>query len=252
MDVEWITIPKSRANTGFTERDLERLAELYPVLGPEWYAPCACSEVDIEAFQIAKYPVTWQDFCSFLNCSGNNAVDGMPWFWEESPYSLILKSSDSYKVRTGADLHPVTGVSVDGARAYAEFASARLPTKSEWECAARDQTMTLWPWGDCPPGDQCNHWEAEPVGRVDVMINLNDGRGTTPVDVFEPNRLGIFDMLGNVWEWCDTGRSDGSAVLKGGCWNDILPIVTLPGFEHSVPRHYRITYTFGLRLARSL
>jgi formylglycine-generating enzyme required for sulfatase activity len=253
MHNDWLTIPKSTVRVGFDAQDLDRLTSMYPLLGPEWYAECPSLEVDVDEFQIARYPVTCRDFCHFLNSTRNGIENGVPWFWEDSPYSLISLTSGSYMPHRGAELHPVTGISICGARAYAEFSSARLPTAFEWERAAKNRAQPLWPWGDRGPEDRCNHWEANPANRLNVMADLNDGRGTTPVDFFEPNELGVFDMLGNVWEWCEGNRDDDrAAALKGGSWNDILPIVTLPSFAHSVPPHYKLTYTFGLRLARGI
>ncbi|EHI11629.1 formylglycine-generating enzyme family protein [Mycolicibacterium thermoresistibile] len=100
--------------------------------------------------------------------------------------------------------HPVVQIAYPDAQAYARWAGRRLPTEREWEYAARAGADTVYPWGD----------EARPGGRL--MANTWQGRfpyrndgaagwiGTSPVGAFPPNDFGLFDMIGNVWEWTTT------------------------------------------------
>lgn len=120
-------------------------------------------------------------------------VDGATWRHPEGPGSNI-------KNRWA---HPVTQVSWNDASAYAAWIGKRLPTEAEWECAARGGLVQKpFPWGD----------EREPEGRhmmnvwQGVFPTLNteaDGYyGTAPARSFKPNRFGLYNMTGNVWEWC--------------------------------------------------
>lgn len=121
------------------------------------------------------------------------AVEGANWMCPEGKESVFPDRAD----------HPVVQVSHNDAVEYCKWANKRLPTEAEWEYAAKGGTQyENFPWGEdffLEGKFNCNIWQ----GEFPIENTLEDGfANTAPAKSYQPNGYGIYQMIGNVWEWC--------------------------------------------------
>jgi formylglycine-generating enzyme required for sulfatase activity len=115
---------------------------------------------------------------------------GASWRHPEGPSSSI----------NGREDHPVVHIAYEDALAYCKWAGKRLPTEAEWEFAARGGLNTVNVWGPEPvDASRCNIWQ----GRFPDVNTSEDGFArTAPVRSYPSNGYGLYEVAGNVWEWC--------------------------------------------------
>jgi formylglycine-generating enzyme required for sulfatase activity len=234
----------------------------------------------------------WANYCGYCTVVGSTVRDAIGGSTEElldlEYYSEIVFSDAMFAVEEGMEDHPVRFLSWYGAAAYCDWLSLRagltraygrgswecnydapynaegyrLPTEAEWEYACRAGTMTPFYTGDClDAGTEANYEGIYPY--ADCPSGLNIG-ATVPVGSYPANDFGLYDMHGNVYEWCTDGYEEygddetdpvgpgywDDRVFRGGCWRypanrcrsadrSFVPL----GFNHSV---------IGIRPTRSL
>lgn len=198
-------------------------------------------------FALGRFPVTFDEYDRFCKASVRQKPGAESW---------------------GRGSRPVINVSWDAAIAYCAWLSRqtgqtyRLPTEAEWEYACRGGSDTLWSFGDDESG----------AGLAEhAWFCANASAKTQPVGQRQPNRYGLYDMHGNLWEWVqDCWHADGYAraptdgaawqwadggdcdchVLRGGCWNSTRR--ELRSASRSKQTAYQEAKDVGFRVARDL
>jgi len=168
--------------------------------------------VYLDAFYIDVYEVTNNQYAKFMRDTSHEA----PAYWDDPIFGLSNR--------------PVVGVSLRDAQDYCKWAGERLPTEAEWEKAARGGlSARSYPWEGEISHRHANYYG---IGIGDIYDSI-----TAPVGSFPPNGYGLYDMSGNVSEWCSdwyddnyykisprinpTGPTWGkNSVIRGGSWGD--------------------------------
>jgi formylglycine-generating enzyme required for sulfatase activity len=163
-DIEFVNIPGGTFMMGSPETEFGREDDEVK------------HQVTVSGFKMSKYPITFEQFDKFCEATGRKK----PWSQERGKL-------------------PVSQVTWYDAQAFAEWMGCRLPTEAEWEYAARANTTTPFYTGDCLTTDQANYNGEKPYKNCDEGENR---KKALPVGSFEANPFGLYDMHGNIWEWC--------------------------------------------------
>jgi formylglycine-generating enzyme required for sulfatase activity len=211
-----------------------------------------------QGFWMGKYEVTIRQYIAFLDMTGD--ASDVNWNSLDCP---ITRNRGSYTLRRTplgqSELQPMVGLSWHGAEAFAAWAGGRLPTEAEWEYACRAGTTTRFYWGDdlkCTVGNDYAWWP-------NSAWEVSERKYAPLVGEKKPNAWGLYDMSGNVWEWCSdwygtypsgsvtdpTGAASGSQRLtRGGSLHDT---VSHSRSADRVERHPLTRFKLlGFRLAR--
>lgn len=197
----------------------------HPILMEDGESPLR--QKRLKPFQIGVTSVTNEQFAAFIKDTGYvTDAERFGWsfvFWAQVPKHIVetqgVRDVEWWRRVDGAnwrdihgpgdlradDLpdHPVVQVSWNDACAYASWIGGRLPTEAEWEHAARGGLGDVpFPWGSTEPDDEshfpCNIWQ----GQFPRVNDCKDGYATTaPGESFAPNGYGLYNLVGNVWEW---------------------------------------------------
>lgn len=245
--------------------------------------------VTISDFYLSKYELTVAEFKAFVDATGyqtdaeKSKRKGSE-LWDSSKNEWKLKSGINWRHNSEGDLaidnHPVVNISWNDALAYCEWLSKRtgksyrLPTEAEWEYAAGNGSKhTKYSWGNSNPtgrkgGNVADETLKKKFSQWKPFIGYTDGFVfTAPVGSFDSNEFGLYDMTGNVWEWCSDwydedyyknsptknpiGPTSGvDRVIRGGCWCFDIVSCQLANRNN---RFNLNSYSYlGFRLARSL
>lgn len=247
----FVWIPGGCCEMGQTESGRnELIASLGEAGYQKWFGnELPRHKVCVDGFWMGKYEVTVAEFRKFLQATSHRmTARDRNWSWcmtgrfEQKPGITFTKPGFDQD-----DRHPAVHVSWFDVNAMAEWLTRKssgrflLPTEAQWEYACRAGTTTTRFWGD-NPGDACGFANAHDITSVEARgfpwphHDCADGYvETAPVGSYAPNAFGLYDMLGNVFEWCRDSYGDdtyashaprnplysektGLRVLRGGGW----------------------------------
>lgn len=225
-------------------------------------------QVTLTGFKMSKYEITNAQYAAFLNANkigsdGKYAAGAYPTqvlIYEsngEHDWGLHFVNGKWVPV-AGYENNPVIRVTWYGASEFAAYIGCRLPTEAEWEYACRAGTNTHFNTGSCLSATQANYNGNIPMEGCSEGVNKGK---TMPVGSFAPNAWGLYDMHGNVYEWCsdwyETYSSDAQLnpkgpesgkwrVYRGGSWASIALFCQCAYRNNSEPEDSG--YTIGFRV----
>jgi len=200
-------------------------------------------QVNLSVFKMSKYETTNAQYAAFLNAKGIGS-NGLYTAGAYPTQPLIYASSGSIDCGlhyiggqwipvSGYENTPIINVTWYGAAEFATYAGGRLPTEAEWEYACRAGTTTPFNTGSCLTNLQANYKWSLPYSSCTNSVTISPGK-TMLVGTYNANGYGLYDMHGNVYEWCSdwygsysistqtnpTGSTTGSLrVMRGGAWS---------------------------------
>ena len=222
--------------------------------------------VTVSDFEMGVYEVTNAQICVFLNTTGIQSEENVPWMNLESEYCQIEQTPGGFVPKADFEDHPVVEFSWFGAVAYCEWLSKlsgeswRLPTEAEWEYAAGGGSTNRTIWSGTN--------ERAKVGTYGNYMRGDPYKESSPVGVFEPNALGLYDMSGNVREWCydrysnsyyastpnatdPKGPASGNArVNRGGSWGSDVKALRVANRDSGTANIRK--YYIGFRVAKDV
>ncbi len=227
-------------------------------------------QVTLSAFRMSVHEITNAQFAAFLNendieANGQFTAGAYPgqiliYSWGE--YNGLFYDNAQWQPLEGKENFPVLGVTWYGAAEFAAYAGGRLPTEAEWEYACRGGTTSPFNTGSCLSNLQANYrWDIPYSACSNTNTNYLDQ--TQAVYGYLANGFGLYDMHGNVAEWCSdwygpygtdaqtnpTGPSSGSArVIRGGSWNDAAGSCRSANRDSYYPGVSDYPITFGFRV----
>ncbi len=226
-------------------------------------------QVTLSEFRMGKYEITNAQYADFLNAK-NIGSDGL---YAQGAYPtqvLIHPQTDLGLSWTGTKWQPVAGkhnfpvvyVTWYGAAEFAAYAGGRLPTEAEWEYACRGNTTTTFNTGACLDNTQANYRWDFPFNGCSNTSNAYPNRPQAIISYDSPNAYGLYNMHGNVWEWCSDwyggystsvqtnpiGPASGVwRVARGGSWESNASSCRSADRGHGAPNYFATI--FGFRVA---
>ncbi len=240
-----------------------------PLTEPQRFTDEVQHQVTLSAFRMSKYEISNAQFAAFLNAKsiGSNGL----YAWGAFPLQVLIYQNSSWGLTwtgsqwqpvEGKEYFPVTNVTWYGATEFATYAGGRLPTEAEWEYACRGNTSTAFSTGACLNNTQANYnWDLPLTGCSNTSTAYPNQ--TQAVNSYSPNAYGLYNMHGNVWEWCSdwygaysttaqtnpTGASTGtSRVTRGGTWSYNALFCRSANRSFDYPSNFNYN-RFGFRLA---
>lgn len=205
--------------------------------------------VKINSFYVTKYCITNGQYLEFILDSGYSndiywSLEGIFWkkyYCVNNPKNWHKYNNKWYINKKPLDEiknHAIVNVCYYEAEAFANYMDARLPTENEWEWIATNRNKTIYPWGLKNPTS------------FDINSNfINDGPINNVLLSTSNSLYNIGHLLGNVWEWTTTVKSE-KRVVKGGCW--CLPSYLITIKSRKIIKSYNNNYETGFRLIKDI